>query len=124
VVLETVYAMAAHTFKIEKLFEIDIHHNLLVTPGTARADITKIVSHDQALRQCRQYLRRVWPDADIGEYSDTAQAAQDLARGELSAQTAVIAPLRSAEIYELDILEESIQDLKFNYTSFLAVQKK
>lgn len=123
VVLETIYAMAAHVFHIEKVFEIDIHHNLLAKPGTKPADVQKITSHDQALRQCRQYIKRMWPEADIAEYSDTAQAAHDLAEGVLEEHTAVIAPLRSAKMYGLEVLEESIQDLKFNYTSFLAVTK-
>jgi prephenate dehydratase len=70
------------------------------------------------------YLKRVWPDADIEPYVDTAKAAEDLAASTLPDTTAVIAPRRCAELYGLSILEESIQDLKFNYTTFVvAVQK-
>lgn len=123
IVLEAVHAMAKYTFEIEKMFELDVHHMLLVKPGVTTSHITSISSHDQALKQCRMYLKRVWPEADIKPYADTAKAAEDLASGILPDTTAVIAPRRSAEIYGLDILEESIQDLKFNYTVFLVAKK-
>ena len=61
-----------------------------------------------------------WPKVKIKEYEDTAKAAADLASGKLPASTAVIASRAAASVYKLDILEESIQDLKFNYTSFIA----
>lgn len=124
IVIEAVYAMAAHRFSIEKLFEIDVHHNLLVAKGAHADDITSITSHDQALKQCRMYLKRRWPGIELVEYADTAKAAADLGKGVLPRTTAVIAPKRCAELYELDILEESIQDLKFNYTSFVVATRK
>lgn len=123
IVIEAVHAMAKHRFSIKKLFEIDVHHNLLVVPGTRADAITVITSHDQALKQCRMYLKRKWPGVDIREYPDTAKAAEDLASGTLPPTTAVIASRAAAELYKLEILEESIQDLKFNYTSFIAGEK-
>jgi prephenate dehydratase len=69
------------------------------------------------------YLKRMWGEADIVPYSDTAQAAEDLARGTLPDTTAVIAPRKCAELYGLEILEESIQDLKYNFTTFVVAQK-
>lgn len=119
IVIEAVHAMAAHRFRIEQMFELDVHHMLLVKEGVTASSITAITSHDQALKQCRMYLKRVWPDADIAPYADTAQAAADLAAGSLPTATAVIAPRRCAELYGLSILEASIQDLKFNYTTFV-----
>lgn len=101
------------------MFEYDVHHMLLVRPGVNASLIDTIVSHDQALKQCRMYVRRRWAGAEVQPYADTAQAAADLGEGKLSETTAVIAPRRCAELYGLEILEESIQDLKFNYTTFL-----
>jgi prephenate dehydratase len=123
IVIEAVHAMAAHRFSIERIFELDVHHMLLALPGTDPATITTVTSHDQAIKQCRMYLRRNWADAAIEVYADTAKAAADLANGTLAPTTAVIAPRRCAKMYGLDILEESIQDLKFNYTSFLVAVK-
>lgn len=118
-VIEAVHAMAKHRFAIERMFEYDVHHMLLVQSGVTASKITTICSHDQALKQCRMYVRRCWPDAEILPYADTAKAAADLGAGKLPVTTAVIAPRRCAELYGLEILEESIQDLKFNYTTFL-----
>ena len=123
IVLEAIHGMAGHRFKIERLFELDVHHMLLVRPGMTAGKITVITSHDQALKQCRMYLRRVWPEVRIEPYADTAAAAKDLAAGTLPETTAVIAPRRCARLYELEILEESIQDLKFNYTTFVVATR-
>lgn len=123
IVIEAVHAMAAHRFAIETMFELDVHHMLLVKPGVTASHIATISSHDQALKQCRMYLRRLWPEADIEPYADTAQAAADLAEGILPDTTAIIAPRRCAEMYGLEILEESIQDLKFNYTTFVVATR-
>ncbi|MDO8552849.1 MAG: prephenate dehydrogenase/arogenate dehydrogenase family protein [bacterium] len=120
VVTETVHALAKHNCNIKKLFDIDIHQNLLAREGANVGDIKTITSHEQALKQCRAYLLREWPDAKIEEYEDTAKAAEDLAAGKLPATTAVIASAAAAKLYKLKILEKSIQDLKTNYTTFLA----
>lgn len=123
IVIEAVHAMSKYTFAIQNIFEIDVQHNLLAQKGTNIHDIKKITSHDQALKQCRMYLKRKWADTDIVEYADTAKAAKDLGEGRLSSDTAVISPKICAELYGLDILEEGIQDLKFNFTTFIAAKK-
>lgn len=123
IVIEAVHAMAKHRFAIEKMFELDVHHMLLCKPGVTASHITAVSSHDQAIKQCRMYLKRIWPDADILPYADTAKAAEDLNAGILSDTTAVIAPRGCATLYGLHILEESIQDLKFNYTTFVVATK-
>jgi prephenate dehydratase len=122
IVIEAVYAMSKHNFEIETMFELDVHHMLLVRKGVTASHINTIASHDQALKQCRMYLKRMWPECDIVPYADTAKAAEDLASGLLPDTTAVIAPRRAAELYGLEVLEESIQDLKFNYTVFVVAK--
>ncbi|MBY0310257.1 prephenate dehydratase [Patescibacteria group bacterium] len=119
IVIEAVHAMAKHRFEIEEMFELDVHHMLLVKPGVTASRITTIASHDQALKQCRMYLKRTWPEAELMPYADTAKAAADVANGTLPDTVAAIAPRSAAELYGLQILEESIQDLKFNYTVFV-----
>lgn len=123
IVLEAVHAMSQHLFRIKKLFEIEIRHCLLVKNGTTADSIKTIVSHDQALKQCRMYLRRVWGKTKLREYADTAKAAEDLAKGKLPKNTAVIASRTAAQLYKLRVMEESIQDLKFNYTTFIVAEK-
>ena len=123
VVTEAVYAMARHSFDIERIFEIEVAHNLLVLPGTTPAHVTKIASHDQALKQCKMYLKRKWANTELVEHADTALAAKELHDGTLSNTTAVIASKKCSSLYNLEILEDNIQDLKFNYTSFIVAKK-
>lgn len=123
VVTEYLPAIARHRFTIEKIFEIPVDHMLLVRKGTHAADVTAIVSQKQALRQCRMYLQRHWPGVELKEYVDTATAARDLAEGALPNSAAVVASARAGELHGLEVLEAKIQDLKFNYTVFIAASK-
>jgi prephenate dehydratase len=123
IVLEAVYAMAKYNFEIEKIFEIDIKMNLMAKPGMKKENVKKIISHQQALRQCRMYLKRICPEVELEEYSDTASAAKDLSKGVLPQDSAVIAPRICAKLYNLELLEEGIQDLKFNFTTFIVATK-
>jgi prephenate dehydratase len=121
VVYESVYAMAAHRFRVVDLFEIDVNHTLLVHPTLpGRESIERIASHQQAIRQCRMWLRHHFPTTLVTEEPDTAEAARMLATGELPVSTAVIAAERCAELFGLRVLERRIQDLKFNFTTFVA----
>jgi|SRR3989344_376292 len=100
VVLEAVHAMAKHNFHIKKIFEIDVHHCLMVKNDTNAGQIKTIISHDQAIKQCRMYLRRRWPKVKLREYADTAKAAEDLAKGKLPKSAAVIAARLAARLYK------------------------
>lgn len=124
IVIESVYAMSRYIFQIQELFEIPVIHCLLVKPGTKLEDIKTIASHDQAIKQCKMFIKRRFPTANIEERDDTAKAARDLSEGILSPDTAVLGPEGCAALYELEILEKGVQDLKFNFTSFLAVTKQ
>lgn len=123
IVHEAVHAMSKHNFNIENMFEIDVKHCLLVKPGTNTSDIKRIVSHPQALKQCRMYLKRKWTETELEEYTDTASAAKDISVGTLPTEAAAIASSNCATLYNLDVLEEGIQDLKFNFTTFITATK-
>ena len=90
IVIEAVYAMAKHRFKVKKIFEIDVHQNLIVKKGVKAGEIKRVASHDQGLKQCRMYLKRMWPKVKWQEYPDTAKAAADLASGVLPRSTAAV----------------------------------
>jgi prephenate dehydratase len=117
-------AMGKHLFNpIDELW-LDVRQCLLVLPGTVRQQIKKIVSHSQGLIQCREYLQKEFSNAELGEWCDTAKAANDLAKGLFPPGTAVIAPERSAELYGLEILASSIQDSTPNLTAFILVKNR
>ena len=91
--------------------------------GVSVGDIEEIHSHEQAIKQCKDYLAEKFWSKKLVEEDDTAKAAQDLAEGRLPKQVAVIASKFSAKKYGLNILENDIHDLKKNLTLFLAVKR-
>lgn len=116
-------AMGKHLFTPFDELWLKVEQNLLVLPGTAFHQITKIVSHPQGLKQCRFYLQTKFPGIELVEWIDTARAARDLAEGALPAHTAVIAAKRAAQVYGLEILEKNIQDSSHNLTAFILARK-
>jgi prephenate dehydratase len=117
----TLAAMGEYTFKVEEWFQLSVQQCLMVKPGTDPQTITQVVSHDQGVRQCQQYLERTWPQLEQKSYPDTALAAQDLATGKLPATAAVIASRLAAQANGLVVLGESIQDHPDNQTTFIVV---
>jgi len=98
-----------------------VHHCLIGFPDVKKENIKKAISHPQALGQCAAYLRNlnIKPDAVY----DTAGSVKLLkASGERT--TAAIASRRAAELYEMQIIEEGIEDNAENYTRFLAVGRE
>ena len=101
---------------------IHIQMNLLVNPGVAKADIKTIYSHPIAIKQCSEYLEVNFPDVHIIENQDTA-ASGKLVRENKLTDAAAIGNLRTAEIYDLDVLETGLEINKRNYTRFLILSK-
>ncbi|MEK7624099.1 MAG: prephenate dehydratase domain-containing protein [Patescibacteria group bacterium] len=116
-------AMGQHIFAVVDELWFEVQQCLLVLPGVKRSDITQIVSHPQALIQCERYINREFKSASGVEWADTAKAANDLKNGVLPATSAVIAPARCANLYQLEILERNIQDMRPNLTTFIIVKK-
>lgn len=84
-------------------------------------DIKVIYSHPQPLAQCRNWLNRNLPGVEQVPSSSTAQAAQ-MAREQKNA--AAVAGRLAAEVYDLNILADKIQDRRDNYTRFLVIGKE
>jgi prephenate dehydratase len=123
VVIESVEALSKYRCDIIEMFHIPVNQNLLGVEGTNIGDIMEIHSHQQALRQCKDYLSEHFWSRPLIEEDDTAEAARRLAEGKLPLNAAVIANQACAELYNLEILQESIHDLKHNLTLFLGIKK-
>ena len=123
VVIESVEALAKNQCEIVDMFYVEISQNLLALKGVSLGEIDQIHSHEQALKQCKDYLAERFWSKKLIEEDDTAKAAQDLAKGNLPKNAAVIASKFSAEKYDLSILDNDIHDLKRNLTLFLAVKR-
>ena len=123
VVIESVEALAEYRCRIVEMFHITVKQNLLAKHGIFMGDITEIHSHQQALRQCKDYLAEHFWTRPLIETDDTAEAARRLSEGKLKETIGVVGSEYCAELYDLHILEQDIHDLKHNLTLFLSVEK-
>jgi len=101
---------------------LPVVHSLLVWPGVCMQDIEKVLSHPQAIAQCRLFLRKELPDAGWQECSSTAAAAVMVAR--TVHPWAALAPAAAACVYNLDVLAREVNDSSHNVTRFLAIGKE
>jgi prephenate dehydratase len=110
-----------HDLHIVGEYLLRVRHCLISNPGADRQGIKKAISHPQALGQCAGYLRSRGIKAE--QVYDTAGSVKMLKESG-ALDVAAIASKRAAELYEMQILEEGIEDNPENYTRFLAVQKE
>jgi chorismate mutase/prephenate dehydratase len=95
---------------------LKIHHNLLA--NCEQEMIRRVYSKPQALAQCRNWLAKNLPHADVKDVSSTAVAAQ-LAQQEPGA--AAVASRQAAVRYNLRILFPDIEDYPHNETRFAVI---
>ena len=105
---------------IQREVIIHVNLNLLTQPGTALADIERVLSYPVAHAQCRRYIKENLPDAQLEATNSTAAAARELAESG-ARNAAAIAPQRAAEVYGLEVLAEDVEDHPENQTRFVLV---
>jgi len=110
-----------HDLHIVGEYLLRVQHCLIGFPGVQKSDIKKAISHPQALGQCVAYLRNLGIKPET--VYDTAGSVK-LLKGSGERTTAAIASRRAAELYEMQIIEEGIEDNPENYTRFLAVGRE
>ena len=101
---------------------IKIEHALLALPGTRLSDIKRVYSHPQALMQCDHFLQETLPEVEAHSVLNTALSAQKI-HDEGKKDQAAIAGAINARIYNLEILQSSIQDEESNETRFFVVSR-
>lgn len=114
--------MMKYNFHIVKSVKMKIDHSLLAKPGTKKEDIQEIVSHEQAIQQCDEYLKK-YPNAKVTMCENTAEAAKMVAESGRS-DIAALASYACGQLYGLSCLEENVQDNGNNYTRFICISKK
>ncbi|MCY4525553.1 MAG: bifunctional chorismate mutase/prephenate dehydratase, partial [Anaerolineaceae bacterium] len=102
-------------FRIQADIVLHVRHALLAAPGSKLSDLKRVRSHPHALAQCDRYLRR--HNLTPVPWYDTAGSAKDLAE-EPEAGTAAIASGLAGELYGLDMLDNQIEDVEYNFTRF------
>ena len=93
-----------------------VNHHLLAPRGSHIENLKTVHSHAQGLAQCRQQIRQLGLTPIM--HADTAGAAKDVAAaGDPS--VAAVASRLAAQIYDLEIIIDSLEDDKKNTTRFL-----
>ena len=95
-----------------------VNHHLLAPRGSQLDKLKTVHSHAQGLAQCRQHIRKLGLTPIM--HADTAGAAKDVAALD-DPTVAAVASRLAAEIYDLDIMIDSLEDDKKNTTRFLVM---
>ena len=111
-----------HNLHIVGEYYLDIQHCLMALPNQNIEDIKEVYSHPMALLQCKEFFKK-HPHIKLVEDKDTAEVAQRIQEKKLNGIGAIASKLAS-EIFELNILAESIQTIKHNETRFVIVKRK
>ncbi len=99
-----------------------VNHCLIGHPCAQIKQIDKVISHPQALMQCEGYIAR-HPAMSAEQVYDTAGSVKILKeKGGLN--WGAIASKRAAKIYDMQILEESIEDDPANFTRFFIISRE
>ena len=104
--------------RIRREVVLPIEHCLLAPAGRSLESVRVVLSHPQALAQCRGYLQRRLPAARTEAALSTVQAVEEALERD---GAAAIAPRRAAEIYDVVVLAEGIQDDARNRTRFVVL---
>ncbi|GGG32853.1 prephenate dehydratase [Bizionia arctica] len=101
---------------------LDVQHHLMALPNQDINDIVEVYSHPMALLQCKEFFKK-YPHIKLVEDKDTAEVAQRIRTKNLKGVAAIASKLAS-ELFELNIISESIQTIKQNETRFVIVKKE
>ncbi len=110
------YKLQIHAEHFQK-----VEHNLLVKKDAKIEDIKYVRSHAQAIDQCQKIILKNKFKTIIS--ADTAGSAKDLSKTNDKSMAAIASKL-SANIYDLKIILENIEDESQNTTRFLIMSKK
>ncbi|MBQ1994375.1 MAG: prephenate dehydratase [Lachnospiraceae bacterium] len=109
-----VTVVAEHVVKVEQA--------LMGLKGTKLEDIRTVYSHPQGILQCSKFLEK-YPQIVAKTFASTSGSARKVAE-EGDKTQAAIASKRAAEIFGLDVIQESINFEKNNYTRFIVISNQ
>lgn len=112
--------MFSGSLYVNGTFDLAVSHALLGIKGSTKADIKTVISHQQALGQCAEYIRK--NDFSTLEYTNTALAAK-LVSEKNDISLGAIASAEAADIFGLEIIERNINESRTNTTRFAVLSR-
>jgi chorismate mutase/prephenate dehydratase len=114
----TLDLLLSSSLKVRGEVDIRVVQNMIVKPGMEAEDIRVVVSHPQALAQCRGFLEKRFPGVEQRETNSTARAVEML--GELKGAAAIGTDI-AAKRYGMTVLYRDIEDDPNNFTRFFVL---
>ena len=98
-----------------------VRHQLMAVKGATLSTVKSVLSHTQALGQCRQTLKKLGlkpvPEADTAGSARIVSERNDKT-------IAAIASKLASEIYGLDVLKSDVEDEAHNTTRFVVLARE
>lgn len=121
-VTEVYDLMRKYRFSIVRSLRLKIDHRLLAKPNVKLENITEIVSHEQAVGQCSEFLKSL-KNVKITVCENTAMAAQMVSRSDRSDIACISSPACAA-LYGLSVVKTDISNSDSNFTRFICIAKQ
>ena len=99
---------------------LPVTFSLMTLENKDPKDIKSIATHPHAESQCRSFIAKNYPNAQVIETASTAAAAKGLSKGDYDA---AIGAAIAAKNYQLKIVAEDIGDNTNAVTRFVVVEK-
>ena len=99
---------------------LPVTFSLMTLENKDPKDIKSIATHPHAESQCRSFIAKNYPNAQVIETTSTAAAAKGLSKGDYDA---AIGAAIAAKNYQLKIIAEDIGDNTNAVTRFVVVEK-
>jgi chorismate mutase/prephenate dehydratase len=120
VVSHTLDSFVESSLVIQAEVAVKVDHCLCARPGTVESGLHRVYSHPQGLAQCKEWLAKNLPRAQLVECSSTADAAH---RAADDPEGAAIASELAARLAGLSVLRTTLQDAAHNVTRFLVLAR-
>ena len=99
---------------------LSVSFALMVKPGMKIADIKRLATHPHAEAQCREYIAKNIPGAEVIMTASTAAGAEAVAKGEADG---ALAAAVAAKNFNLEVIAQDVGDKQAAVTRFVTVSR-